>query len=85
MKKKVLVVHYSQSGQLSDVLRHFVAPLADSDCIELRQVFLRPKIDYPFPWPFLRFFGRERIEENFDLFDFALSPAEMGRIDALAS
>ncbi|MHB1544782.1 MAG: dialkylresorcinol condensing enzyme [Gammaproteobacteria bacterium] len=56
MKKKVLVVHYSQSGQLSDVLRHFVAPLADSDCIELRQVFLRPKIDYPFPWPFLRFF-----------------------------
>ena len=28
---------------------------------------------------------RERIEENFDLFDFALSPAEMGRIDALAS
>ncbi len=28
---------------------------------------------------------RERIEENFDLFDFALSPAEMGRIDALAN
>lgn len=28
---------------------------------------------------------RERIEENFDLFDFALSPAEMGCIDALAS
>jgi diketogulonate reductase-like aldo/keto reductase len=28
---------------------------------------------------------RERIAENFDLFDFALSPAEVGRIDALAS
>ena len=28
---------------------------------------------------------RERIEENFDLFEFALSPAEMGCIDALAS
>ena len=56
MKKKVLVVHYSQSGQLSDVLRYLSAPLAEADDIELHQLVLRPKISYPFPWPFIRFF-----------------------------
>ena len=54
--KKVLVIQYSQSGQLSEVLRHFCAPLADSGQIELRVETLRPKQAYPFPWPFLRFF-----------------------------
>lgn len=54
--KKVLVIQYSQSGQLIEVLRHFCAPLADSGLIELRVETLRPKAAYPFPWPFLRFF-----------------------------
>lgn len=55
--KKVLVVHYrSASGQLTDVMQHLTAPLAAADGIEVRHLVLRPKIPYPFPWPFLRFF-----------------------------
>ncbi|MGH8399124.1 MAG: dialkylresorcinol condensing enzyme [Gammaproteobacteria bacterium] len=55
--RKVLVVHYaSPSGQLSEVIRNLTAPLAESRDIELRQLVLRPKTPYPFPWPFLRFF-----------------------------
>ena len=54
---KVLVVHYSSpSGQLSEVIRNLTAPLAEVDGIELRQMLLRPKRPYPFPWPILRFF-----------------------------
>ena len=54
---KVLVVHYSSpSGQLSEVIRNLTAPLAEADGIEFRQIVLRPKQPYPFPWPILRFF-----------------------------
>lgn len=53
--KKILVVHYSQSGQLSDVVRHFTAPLVESDQIEVTFEALRPVEDFPFPWPLLRF------------------------------
>lgn len=56
MKKKVLVVHYSQSGQLTEVLHNFVMPLANSEHVDLRQIVLRPQPEYPFPWPFMRFF-----------------------------
>ncbi len=56
-RKKVLVVHYSSpSGQLSEVIRNLTSPLAESDNIELRQLVLRCKRPYPFPWPILRFF-----------------------------
>lgn len=56
-KRKVLVVHYaSPSGQLSEVVRHFTAPLAEAGHIELRHLVLRPQTPYPFPWPLLRFF-----------------------------
>jgi len=55
--KQVLVVHYSSpSGQLSDVIRNLTAPLAESGNIEVRQLVLRCKHPYPFPWPILRFF-----------------------------
>lgn len=54
--KQVLVVQYSQSGQLSEVLKSLTAPLAASADIELTIETLRPKTPYPFPWPILRFF-----------------------------
>jgi hypothetical protein len=55
--KNVLVVHYSSpSGQLSEVIRNLTAPLAETGDIEVRQLVLRCKHPYPFPWPILRFF-----------------------------
>lgn len=53
--KKVLVVHYSQSGQLNRIVDQFTAPLVASDEIELVFENLCPVEQYPFPWPFLRF------------------------------
>ena len=52
--KRVLVVHFSQTGQLARIVRRLVAPLAGE--IELVEEVLQPRTPYPFPWPLLRFF-----------------------------
>ena len=54
--KRVLAVCYSQTGQLSRIADNFLAPLRESSAIALHVESLRPIYDYPFPWPFLRFF-----------------------------
>ena len=53
--KRVLVVHFSQTGQLSRVVRRLVSPLAAAPDVELVEEVLRPTRPYPFPWPFWRF------------------------------
>ena len=53
--KKVLVIHYSQSGQLSSVVQHFTQALVDSDNISVTFENIVPGVEYPFPWPFFRF------------------------------
>lgn len=53
--KRILVVHYSQSGQLDDVVREFTRPLLDSPGIEVCFEAIAPQRAYPFPWPFLEF------------------------------
>jgi hypothetical protein len=54
--KKVLVIQFSQSGQLSDVLSQLTAPLAQDPAVELTVETLKPKVPFPFPWPILKFF-----------------------------
>ncbi len=53
--KRVLVVHFSQTGQLARVVRALVAPLSEADDVQLVEEILRPRQPYPFPWPFWRF------------------------------
>jgi len=53
--KRVLVVCYSQTGQLGEVVRNVTAPLAESAAIELRVIALQPERPYPFPWGFFSF------------------------------
>ncbi len=53
--KRVLVVHFSQTGQLARVIRQLVSPLALAADVELVEEVLRPRQPYPFPWPFWSF------------------------------
>ena len=55
-RKKVLVIRYSQTGQLSRVTDRLIAPLLEDPAIAVHQETLRPEPAYPFPWPFFRFF-----------------------------
>jgi len=48
--KRVLLVHFSQSGQLTRVARRLASPLAGASDVELVEEVLRPRRHYPFPW-----------------------------------
>ena len=54
--KRVLVVEFSQTGQLTAVLDSLLAPLLAADSgIAVHRERLRPEPAYPYPWPFWRF------------------------------
>ena len=53
--KKVLVLYYSQTGQLKRSVDSFISTLGDDE-IEIDVKVIEPKIPYPFPWPFYQFF-----------------------------
>jgi hypothetical protein len=55
--KRVLVVYFSQSGQLTNIVRSIVEPLRNAADIEVTMTELKPVTPYPFPWPFWKFFN----------------------------
>lgn len=52
--KRVLALHYSQTGQLSRVLESFLSGL-DPEHFEVHSEALRPRREFPFPWDFGEF------------------------------
>ena len=52
--KKVLVVYYSQTGQLTSVVKS-ICQAIESDTIQVTYQALQPEPEYPFPWPLLKF------------------------------
>ena len=55
--KKVLIVSWSQTGQLSNVVKAVAEPLLTAPGIEVVFEALRPVTPYKFPWSFLHFFN----------------------------
>ena len=55
--KKVLLIYYSQSGQLTQVLSSFVNGLLQNENIQTQVIRITPKEDYPFPWTVKDFFN----------------------------
>jgi len=53
--KRVLVLTYSQTGQLAEVTRRVVEPLQQDNGISVHIETLRPVAPYPFPWGFFSF------------------------------
>ncbi len=64
--KKVLVLYYSQSGQLRDVIDNIVTPLQKSAAIECHCRAIKPVHPYPYPWPFYTFFDAFPEAVNLD-------------------
>ena len=84
--KKILVISYSQSGQLKQIVDNFLIPFHD---VELDNLVIKPKNPFPFPWDMKSFFDvmpesvlEETIEietpifkhEKYDLILFAYQP-----------
>ncbi|MBK8522176.1 MAG: hypothetical protein IPL54_15325 [Chitinophagaceae bacterium] len=56
MSKKILVIYYTQSGQLEDILNNFTAPLVQAGNT-IEKVRVQVANDYPFPWNGKAFFA----------------------------
>jgi len=74
--KRVLLVHFSQTGQLARVARRLTSPLAAAGDVELVEEVLRPRRPYPFPWPAWRFL--DAMPETVLLEPPALEPLTAG-------
>ncbi|MEO7263646.1 MAG: hypothetical protein ABIW38_01980, partial [Ferruginibacter sp.] len=55
MSKKVLVIYYSQSGQLGDIINNLTEPLIQAGNI-VETIVINPATPYPFPWTGKSFF-----------------------------
>jgi hypothetical protein len=56
MSKKILVIYYSQTGQLGDITSSLTAPLAEAGHT-VETVRVQPAIPYTFPWNGKSFFA----------------------------
>ncbi|MCL1826044.1 MAG: dialkylresorcinol condensing enzyme [Betaproteobacteria bacterium] len=52
--KNVLIVSYSQSGQLADIVASLADPL-ETEGVRVHHEVLKPEPAFPFPWPFFAF------------------------------
>ena len=73
--KKVLVIQYSQSGQLTALTRQIVAPLAAQAQIAVHTETLVPLQHFPFPWSFFSFL--DAFPESAHLVPPALAPLSL--------
>jgi len=55
MNKQILVVYYSQSGQLQEIVNRFVIPFQEAN-VKVDCMRFTPKQDFTFPWTSERFF-----------------------------
>jgi hypothetical protein len=53
--KRILVLSYSQTGQLSEITRRILAPLEQDERIGVHVETLHPVRPFPFPWGFFSF------------------------------
>jgi hypothetical protein len=74
-KKKVLLLQYSQSGQLSDVAAQFTQPLREHPSFDLHIENIKPVTPFPFPWPFFDFL--DAFPESVYLDPPAIAPSSL--------
>jgi flavodoxin len=53
--KKILIIYYSQTGQLKDVVDSILGPVEKNPEVSLVYEELKPKSPYPFPWTAYQF------------------------------
>jgi len=88
--KKVLVIYFSQSGQLHRAVKATLRDLWNDQQLHIQTEQLKPKVPFPFPWTYMQFFDAfpETVKsipcemqpytfdprENFDLVIIAYQP-----------
>jgi hypothetical protein len=70
---RILVIHYSQTGQATRVVKTMLAPLQNHPDFELVWHNVEPQTPYPFPWGLFKFF--DTFPESVYLDPPSLKPA----------
>lgn len=53
--KKILVIYYSQTGQLTDIVRSVTSSFKTNEDVSITYEEIRPKSAFPFPWSAIQF------------------------------
>ncbi|WP_320041605.1 dialkylrecorsinol condensing enzyme [uncultured Desulfobacter sp.] len=53
--KKILIIHYSQTGQLTDIVQSVTAPFKNNETVSIVYENIKPKPAFPFPWSATQF------------------------------
>ena len=72
--RHILVINYTQSGQLNDILNRYSLPFNENENFEVEHVEVSPKHPFPFPWTGDAFWGAMPgcvLEEGLELKDFS--------------
>ncbi len=73
--KNILVVYYSQTGQLREILDSLLTPLSNNESINITYEALEPQPPYPFPWD--RQVFCDAFPESFQEIPCKLAPVAM--------
>lgn len=76
MEKHILVLYYTQTGQLSEIVDSFVRPLQEAGVFVEKKI-IKLKQEYPFPWTSDSFFNE--MPESVLGIPTELVPLEFGR------
>lgn len=89
MNKKILVISYSQTGQLDELTHNIILPLQMTEGIEVTVKTIEPVTPYPFPWDFMTFMDAfpesvyldppeiKPIEEDDNEYDLVILPYQV--------
>lgn len=72
MGKRILVIYYSQTGQLKNIAQNLVNPFEDNPNYSVDYYCIQPEKEYPFPWDKKSFFGV--FPESFQQIPVAIKP-----------
>jgi len=53
--KKILIIHYSQTGQLTDIVKSVTASFKKNETVSIIYEEIKPKPAFPFPWTATQF------------------------------
>lgn len=77
--KKILVIYYSQSGQLKDISNNLIEPLRESGTCEIDYYNIQPENPFPFPWNGKNFY--DAFPESFQQIPVDIIPPSQEVLD----
>ncbi|MCK5169483.1 MAG: dialkylresorcinol condensing enzyme, partial [Bacteroidales bacterium] len=76
---KILILYYSQSGQLSNIVKNFAVPFEKSDNYSVTYANIKPVKEYGFPWKAYEFF--DSFPESVNRVPCEIKPLDLGDED----